>query len=100
VTAPRILVDENVSPALFEPARGRGFEAMHVNHLGLRTETDWNLLRVIAEQDWVRVTNNAIEFRAKSSCIPASSSCCRPCDGPSKYSSSRRRSIKSNPVPT
>jgi predicted nuclease of predicted toxin-antitoxin system len=65
VTAPRFLVDENLSPGLVEPARGRGFEAMHVNHLGLRTETDWDLLKVIAEQDWILVTNNAIEFRGR-----------------------------------
>jgi predicted nuclease of predicted toxin-antitoxin system len=65
VTAPRFLIDENLSPALVGPARVRGFEAMHVNHLGLRTETDWDLLRVIAEQDWVLVTNNAIEFRGR-----------------------------------
>ena len=38
---------------------------MHVNYLGLRTETDWDLLKVIAEQDWVLVTNNAIEFRGR-----------------------------------
>ena len=38
---------------------------MHVNHLGLRTETDWDLLKVITEQDWVLVTNNAIEFRGR-----------------------------------
>jgi predicted nuclease of predicted toxin-antitoxin system len=65
VTAPRFLIDENLSLALVEPARQRGFEAMHVNHLGLRTETDWDLLKVIAEQDWVLVTNNAIEFRGR-----------------------------------
>ncbi len=65
MTAPRFLIDENLSPALVEPARERGFEAMHVNHLGLRTETDWDLLKVIAEQDWVLVTNNAIEFRGR-----------------------------------
>jgi len=65
VTAPRFLIDENLSPVLVEPARERGFEAMHVNHLGLRTETDWDLLKVIAEQDWVLVTNNAIEFRGR-----------------------------------
>ena len=59
------LVDENLSPLLVEPARARGYEAMHVNHLGLRTETDWGLLRVMAEQDWVLVTNNAIEFRGR-----------------------------------
>jgi predicted nuclease of predicted toxin-antitoxin system len=65
VIAPRYLIDENLSPALVEPARQRGFEAMHVNHLGLRTETDWELLKVIAEQDWILVTNNAIEFRGR-----------------------------------
>jgi predicted nuclease of predicted toxin-antitoxin system len=78
VTAPRFLIDENLSPALVEPARRHGFEAMHVNYLGLRTETDWDLLKVIAEQDWVLVTNNAIEFRADiatSRCILASSFC-------------------------
>ncbi len=63
--APRFLVDENLSPLLVGPARARGFEAMHVNHLGLRTEVDWDLLRVVAAQDWVLVTNNAIEFRGR-----------------------------------
>ena len=65
VTAPRFLIDENLSPVLVGPARARGFEAMHVNHLGLRTETDWELLKVIVAQEWVLVTNNAIEFRGR-----------------------------------
>jgi predicted nuclease of predicted toxin-antitoxin system len=65
VPAPRFLIDENLSPALVAPARERGYEAMHVNHLGLRSETDWDLLTVVAEQDWVLVTNNAIEFRGR-----------------------------------
>ncbi len=65
MSAPRFLIDENLSPALVEPARQRGFEAMHVNHLGLRTETDWELLKVIAAHDWILVTNNAIEFRGR-----------------------------------
>ena len=65
MTAPRFLIDENLSPVLVEPARRRGFEAMHVNHLGLRTETDWDLLKVVAQQDWLLVTNNAIEFRGR-----------------------------------
>ena len=65
MSPPRFLVDENLSPALVAPARERGFEAMHVNHLGLRTEADWDLLKIIAEQDWVLVTNNAIEFRGR-----------------------------------
>ena len=63
MTEPRFLIDENLSPLLVEPARECGFEAMHVNHLGLRTEADWDLLKIVAEQDWVLVTNNAIEFR-------------------------------------
>ena len=65
VTAPRFLIDENLSPRLVDEARSRGFEAMHVNHLGLRTETDWAILDVVAAQDWVLVTNNAIEFRGR-----------------------------------
>lgn len=63
--APRFLIDENLSPLPVGPARARGYEAMHVNHLGLRTETDWDLLRIVAAQDWVLVTNNAIEFRGR-----------------------------------
>ena len=65
MTAPRFLIDENLAPARAEPARARGFEAMHVNHLGLRTETDWELLKVVIDQDWVLVTNNAFEFRGR-----------------------------------
>ena len=65
MTAPRFLIDENLSPALVGPARARGFEAVHVNHLGLYIETDRDLLKVISEQDWVLVTNNAIEFRGR-----------------------------------
>jgi predicted nuclease of predicted toxin-antitoxin system len=65
VTAPRFLIDENLSPNLVKLARSRGYEAMHVNHLGLRAETDWELLKIIAEDDWVLVTNNAIEFRGR-----------------------------------
>jgi len=38
---------------------------MHVNHLGLRTEKDWNLLKIVENNDWVLVTNNAIEFRGR-----------------------------------
>lgn len=65
MTAPRFLIDENLSPRLVLPARERGYEAMHVNHLGLRTEKDWDLLKVVADDDWVLVTNNAIEFRGR-----------------------------------
>lgn len=65
MTPPRFLIDENLSLKLVEPARELGYEAMHVNHLGLRTEKDWDLLNVVAKSDWVLVTNNAIEFRGR-----------------------------------
>ncbi len=65
MTPPRFLIDENLSPKLVEVARDRGYEAMHVNHLGLRTEADWELLKVVAENDWVLVTNNLVEFRGR-----------------------------------
>lgn len=65
MTTPRFLIDENLSPKLVAAARQRGFEAMHVNHLGLRTESDWELLKVVADEDWTLVTNNAIEFRRR-----------------------------------
>ncbi len=65
MTAPRFLIDENLTPKRVEPARARGYEAMHVTHLGLAGETDWDLLRLITEGDWVLVTNNAIEFRGR-----------------------------------
>ena len=35
---------------------------MHVYHLGLQTETRWDLLKVAAGQDWMLVTDNPIEF--------------------------------------
>ena len=65
MTALRFLIDENLSPALVQLARARGLEAMHVNHLGLDTVADWDLLVVVAERDWVLVTNSAIEFRGR-----------------------------------
>ena len=50
VTAPRSLIDENLRLPWWSRAAARVFEAMHVNYLGLRTETDWDLLNVVAEQ--------------------------------------------------
>jgi predicted nuclease of predicted toxin-antitoxin system len=61
----RFLVDENLSIKLPETAHARGFEATHVNHLGLHQSKDWDILRVIEEEDWVLVTNNVIEFRGR-----------------------------------
>jgi hypothetical protein len=52
----------------------RGYEATHINHYGLRKSKDWDILKVVAEEDWILVTNNAFEFRGairNSKYIPA-----------------------------
>ena len=63
--APRFLVDENLSVLLPGVARERGYEATHVNHYGLHRSKDWDILKIVAEEDWILVTNNAIEFRGR-----------------------------------
>jgi predicted nuclease of predicted toxin-antitoxin system len=65
LTAPRFLVDENLSVKLPAVAHQCGFEATHVVHLGLGEWKDWNILEVVEEQGWVLVTNNAVEFRSR-----------------------------------
>jgi len=65
LTAPRFLVDENLSVRLPEVAHKRGFEATHVIHLGLREWEDWSILEVVQKDGWVLVTNNAVEFRSR-----------------------------------
>jgi len=61
----RFLIDENLSVLLPKTAHARGYEAAHVNHRGLHQAKDWEILRVVAEEDWILVTNNAIEFRGR-----------------------------------
>jgi hypothetical protein len=53
VSAPRFLVDENLSVLLSEVAHERGYEATHINHYGLRKSKDWDILKVVAEEDWI-----------------------------------------------
>ena len=65
MSAPRFLVDENLSVLLPEVAHARGYEATHINHYGLRKSKDWDILKVVAEEDWILVTNNAVEFRGR-----------------------------------
>lgn len=65
MSAPRFLVDENLSVLLPEVAHARGYEATHINHYGLRKSKDWDILKVVAEEDWILVTNNAFEFRGR-----------------------------------
>lgn len=65
MSAPRFLVDENLSVLLPEVAHARGYEATHINHYGLRKSKDWDILKIVAEEDWILVTNNAFEFRGR-----------------------------------
>jgi predicted nuclease of predicted toxin-antitoxin system len=65
VSAPRFLVDENLSVLLPQTAHARGYEAIHINHYGLRQAKDWDILKIVAEEDWILVTNNAFEFRGR-----------------------------------
>jgi predicted nuclease of predicted toxin-antitoxin system len=44
-------------------AHSRGYEAIHVNHYGLHESKDWDILKIIKDEDWVLATNNAIECR-------------------------------------
>ena len=62
---PRFLPDENLSVLLPKTAHARGYEATHVNHRGLNQAKDWDILRLVSEEDWILVTNNAIEFRGR-----------------------------------
>jgi predicted nuclease of predicted toxin-antitoxin system len=50
---PRFLVDENLSVLLPQTAHARGYAATHVNFHGLHRSKDWDILRVIAEEDWM-----------------------------------------------
>ncbi len=65
MTSPRFLIDENLSIHLPALAHQRGYECVHVAHQGYQTWKDWSLLDAVAEQDWILVTNNAVEFRGR-----------------------------------
>ena len=70
LTAPRFLIDENLSLGLPRIAHERGFAATHVIHLGLGRWKDWNLLEIVRRDGWVLVTNNTVEFRSRYQTIP------------------------------
>jgi predicted nuclease of predicted toxin-antitoxin system len=99
VTVPRFLIGEKLPRKLVEPVRARGVEAMHVSHLGLRTETDWDLPRIVMETDWMLVTNNALEFRGRCREIelhPGIVLLLRPHDGRNRSSCSTLHAIRSS----
>ncbi len=58
----RFLVDECLSTDLLVEAYARGFEAHHVNTLGLRSASDRALMVQIIGGDFTFVTNNRRDF--------------------------------------
>jgi predicted nuclease of predicted toxin-antitoxin system len=58
----RFLVDECLHESLVGVAHGRGFEATHVNHLGLSGKPDWELADRIVKDEFTFVTNNRVDF--------------------------------------
>jgi predicted nuclease of predicted toxin-antitoxin system len=58
----RFLIDECLSPSLAAEAFQRGFEAHHVNWLGLTSRSDRALWPQIIGGDFTFVTNNARDF--------------------------------------
>lgn len=58
----RFLIDECLHESLTGLAHGAGFEATHVNHLGLSGHPDWVLAERIVKDDFTFVTNNRADF--------------------------------------
>jgi predicted nuclease of predicted toxin-antitoxin system len=58
----RSLIDECLHESLVGVAHAAGFEAAHVNHLGLSGQPDWALAKRIIKDDFTFVTNNRVDF--------------------------------------
>ena len=58
----RFLIDECLHESLVGLAHAAGFEATHVNHLGLSGKPDWALTERIVRDEYTFVTNNRVDF--------------------------------------
>jgi predicted nuclease of predicted toxin-antitoxin system len=58
----RFLIDECLHESLVGVAHAAGFEATHVNHLGLSGQPDWALAERIGKDEFTFVTNNRADF--------------------------------------
>jgi len=58
----RFLIDECLHESLVGVAHCAGFEATHVNHLGLSGKPDWELADRIVKDEFTFVTNNRVDF--------------------------------------
>jgi predicted nuclease of predicted toxin-antitoxin system len=69
--APRFLIDENLSPLLARHLRtALGFDAMHVQELGLRGASDADILARAITEGRIIVTSNADDFRRLGARVP------------------------------
>jgi predicted nuclease of predicted toxin-antitoxin system len=69
--APRFLIDENLSPLLARHLRtAHGFDAVHVQELGLRGASDADILAHGIADDRIIVTSNAEDFRRLAAQTP------------------------------
>jgi predicted nuclease of predicted toxin-antitoxin system len=58
----RFLIDECLHESLVGVAHDAGFEATHVNHLGLSGKPDWARAERISNDEFTFVTNNRVDF--------------------------------------
>lgn len=58
----RFLIDECLHESLVGMANAAGFEAAHVNYLGLSGRPDWALAERIVKDEFTFVTNNRVDF--------------------------------------
>jgi predicted nuclease of predicted toxin-antitoxin system len=60
----KILIDECLHTSLVSTAHSAGHSAHHVAHRGLGGLKDWQLMRVIRQEEYTFVTNNRADFLA------------------------------------
>jgi predicted nuclease of predicted toxin-antitoxin system len=58
----KLLIDECLHTSLVSVAHSAGHSADHVSHRGLGGLKDWQLMRVIRDQEYTFVTNNRSDF--------------------------------------
>ena len=55
----KLLIDECLHTSLLKLAHEAGHTTDHVNHLGLGSSKDWDLMKLILNRDYTFVTNIA-----------------------------------------
>jgi predicted nuclease of predicted toxin-antitoxin system len=60
----RFFVDENLSPSLTKVCQEAGYEATSVRDRDMLNATDREVSSLCFSEDWILVTNNAVDFLA------------------------------------